>query len=198
MMKLILASASPRRAEILRQAGFTFAIHRVRVDESRFPNERPGNYVRRLASAKARLAADDAIQKGERAIVIAADTVISLGRQILGKPRDADDARRMLRLLSGKTHRVLTGLSILNVPDGPETLHVETTHVTFMELSKKDVREYVATGEPLGKAGAYAIQGIGGRFITRIAGCYFNVVGLPLALLWSSLGACGWDERRQG
>lgn len=198
VMKLILASASPRRAEILRHAGFTFDIHAVRVDESRLRDEHPEGYVRRLASAKARLAADDAIQNGERAMVIAADTVISLGRQILGKPSDGDDARRMLRLLSGKTHEVLTGLSIVNVPAGPEALHVETTHVTFLQLSEKDVREYVATGEPLGKAGAYAIQGIGGRFITRIEGCYFNVVGLPLASLWSSLRACGWDERGHG
>jgi septum formation protein len=195
-MKLILASASPRRAEILRHAGFTFDIHAVRVDESQLPDERPADYVRRLASAKARLAAEHATQNGERAMIIAADTVISLGRQILGKPSDADDARRMLRLLSGKTHQVLTGLSIVQVPAGPEALHVETTHVTFMELSEKDVEEYVATGEPLGKAGAYAIQGIAGRFITRIEGCYFNVVGLPLACLWSSLRASGWDERR--
>jgi septum formation protein len=195
-MKLILASASPRRAEILRHAGFTFDIHAVRVDESRLPDEPPEDYVRRLASAKARLAAEHATQDGQPAIVIAADTVISLGRQILGKPSDGDDARRMLRLLSGKTHKVLTGLSIVNVPAGPENLHVETTYVTFLELSEKDVEEYVATGEPLGKAGAYAIQGIGSRFITRIEGCYFNVVGLPLACLWSSLRASGWDERR--
>jgi septum formation protein len=116
-------------------------------------------------------------------IVIGADTVVLAGGKILGKPLDVKDARRMLRTLSGKTHRVLTGLSVLSLPDGAERHHVETTRVRFRKMSNAEIDDYIATGEPFGKAGAYAIQGIGGRYVTQIEGCYFNVVGLPLARL---------------
>ena len=103
--------------------------------------------------------------------------------KILGKPSDVKDARRMLRMLSGKTHRVLTGVAVLSLPDGAERHHVETTHVRFQKMSNTEIDDYIATGEPFGKAGAYAIQGVGGRYITQIEGCYFNVVGLPLGRL---------------
>jgi septum formation protein len=191
-MKLILASASPRRAEILRDAGFIFDVCPAHVDESRFPRERAADYVSRLASSKAQLIAQPLMAKGEKAFVIGADTVVVAGRHILGKPADAADARRILRLLSGKTHKVLTGVSIVSVPSGNEALHLETTRVQFLRLSDRDIRDYLATGEPFDKAGAYGIQGIGGRFVRRIEGCYFNVMGLPLSRVWSMLRAAGW------
>ncbi len=188
-MKLILASASPRRAEILRNAGFEFKVHPARVDETRFPGESAEDYVRRLADAKARLAAEHAAPKHTQAIIIGADTAVVAAGELLGKPSGIEDARRMLRLLSGRTHEVLTGVSVLRVPEGPSAVHVETTRVTFLELSNRDVDDYIATGEPFDKAGAYGIQGIGGRFVARIEGCYFNVMGLPLARVLSLIRA---------
>jgi septum formation protein len=210
-MKLVLASASPRRAEILRDAGFAFEVRPAHVDETRFPGEPAADYVARLASSKARVVAQALAKKKEKAFVIGADTVVVAGRHILGKPVDAADARRILRLLSGKTHEVLTGVSIVStsgvsVPGvsvrggrgrgGAETHHVERTRVEFRRVSEKDIREYLATGEAFDKAGAYGIQGIGGRFVRRIEGCYFNVMGLPLSRVWSMLLASGWRERQ--
>jgi septum formation protein len=181
--KLILASGSPRRAEILRNGGFEFATYVMHADESRRTRESPAKYVGRVARAKARAAAEKLRGKSGQAIVIGADTVVLAGAKILGKPLDVKDARRMLHLLSGKTHRVLTGLSVLSLPDGAERHHVETTRVRFRKMSNAEIDDYIATGESFGKAGAYAIQGIGGRYVTQIEGCYFNVVGLPLARL---------------
>ena len=191
-MKLILASASPRRAEILRDAGFTFEVIPAHVDETRCPRESAAGYVSRLASSKANLVAQTLAAKKERAYVIGADTAVVAGRHILGKPADAAEARRTLRLLSGKTHKVLTGVSIVSVPSGKEARHVETTRVQFLRLTDADIREYVATGEPFDKAGAYGVQGIGGRFVRRIEGCYFNVMGLPLSRVWTMLRHAGW------
>jgi septum formation protein len=188
-MKLILASASPRRAEILRNAGLEFEVHPAHVDETRFPGESPEDYVRRLGDAKARVAAEHAARKHTRGIIIGADTAVVAAGELLGKPSGIEDARRMLRLLSGRTHDVLTGVSVLRVPEGTSALHVETTRVTFLELSNHDIEDYIATGEPFDKAGAYGIQGIGRRFVVRIEGSYFNVMGLPLSKVVSLIRA---------
>ena len=195
-MRLILASASPRRAEILRNAGFVFDVVPADVDETMLPGEAPEDYVQRLALAKARVAAKQVQVGTGAAIIIGADTAIAMEGQALGKPSGAEDVRRMLGLLSGKTHEVLTGLSVLSVPDGREARHVERTRVTFVQLRDEDIEGYLATGEPLDKAGAYAIQGIGGKFVSRIEGCYFNVIGLPLSRLWRMLRTLGWKDSR--
>lgn len=193
-MKLILASSSPRRAEILRHAGLSFDVFPANVDESRLPRESAPRYVRRLAIAKARCTAEIAARKGRSAIVIGADTVVVADGKILGKPGDFPTARRMLRSLSGRTHTVLTGLAVVRVPGGAEKIAVEKTRVRFARLSEKEIDAYLMTGEPYHKAGAYAIQGIAGRYVMRIEGCYFNVVGLPLARLWSLLREFGYDH----
>ena len=195
-MKLILASASPRRAEILRNAGIDFEILPADVDESARPGESAKDYVRRLAEKKARAAGQLAAKSSrDSAVVVAADTTVVLESEILGKPATADDARAMLRRLSGRTHEVLTGLAVLPLPGLEIHLAVETTRVTFAPMSEREIDEYVASGEPFDKAGAYAIQGRGGKFITRIEGCYFNVMGLPLARLYSMLREL---ERKNG
>jgi nucleoside triphosphate pyrophosphatase len=191
-MKLILASSSPRRAEILRNAGIAFEVFLANVDESRLPRESASHYVQRLALAKAQHAAERAARKWHSAIVIGADTVVVVGGRILGKPQDLRSASRMLHLLSGRTHTVLTGLALLKIPGGAEKIHVEKTRVRFAEMPAKEIDGYLLTGEPYHKAGAYAIQGIGGRYVTRVEGCYFNVVGLPVARLCVLLKDFGW------
>jgi septum formation protein len=193
-MELILASSSPRRAEVLRNAGFVFQVRPADVDETRLPDESVEEYVRRVAQAKAHAIAELARAAGERAIVIAADTTVLAEGQILGKPEDAADARRMLRLFSGKTHEVLTALCVINIATGQEALHVEKTRVEFLKMPEEEIESYIQTGEPFDKAGAYGIQGIAGRYATRIEGCYFNVLGLPLSRLWTTLQALGWKE----
>jgi septum formation protein len=171
---LILASASPRRLEILRLAGVRCRVRPAHVDEAPRPGEKPPAYVRRLATMKAK-----AVHRpGE--CVLGADTVVVAGGRMLGKPRDADDAAHMLRVLSGRMHRVLTGICLVG-PDGAARNDVAETRVWFRRLSKAEIAEYVASGEPLDKAGAYAIQGLASKFVERIDGCYFNVVGLPIA-----------------
>jgi nucleoside triphosphate pyrophosphatase len=186
--KLILASSSPRRAGIMRNAGFTFEVRATQIDESLRPRESATAHVQRLATAKARAALEHAKRKKSAVIVIGADTVVVAQGRILGKPRNANDARRMLRLLSGRVHQVLTGVSVLRVSDRKELHHIEATRVHFAKLSNEDIDGYIATGEPFDKAGAYGIQAIGGRFIDWIEGCYFNVMGLPLARVWVMLG----------
>lgn len=190
-MKLILASASPRRAQILREAGISFSVLSSAVDETPYPNETPHQVVQRLANAKAELVAARAVGP---AILVAADTVVVLDGQILGKPRSTDDARRMLQLFSGRTHSVVTGVSMIRLPEMERRQFVETTLVTFAPLSSADISRYLATDEPYDKAGAYAIQGHAGRYIPRIEGCYFNVVGLPLARVVATLQELGWSE----
>ena len=190
-MKLILASASARRAEILHDAGLSFVVLSSAVDETPYLNESPHELVERLASAKAELVAARAIGP---AIVIAADTAISLDGHILGKPRSSDDARHMLEKLSGRTHSVVTGVTLVRLPDSERRTFVESTLVHFAALSPEQITRYLATGEPHDKAGAYAIQGHAGRFIPRIEGCYFNVVGLPLSRLYHALIQLGWSE----
>ena len=190
-MKLILASASPRRAEILRDAGVSFTVVSSAVDETPYPGEAPVALVQRLADVKADLVAARAVGP---AIVIAADTVVVLDGQVLGKPRSTDDARHMLEQLSGRTHSVHTGVSLIRLPDAGRLQFVETTLVHFSRLTAEDISLYLATEEPYDKAGAYAIQGRAGRFIPRIEGCYYNVVGLPLEHLLASLRELGWME----
>ncbi len=201
--RLILASASPQRAKILRDAGFEFEVRPCAVDESLRPGETPAAHVERLAREKACTGARGIAGP---AVVVGADTVVVMGREILGKPASRDDARRMLRLLSGRTHRVLTGVAVLQLRSGKRLARgeehrrgalrsdVEATHVTFAPLSTQEFEAYVASGEPDDKAGAYAVQGRGGRFVTRIEGCYFNVVGLPLARLCRMLLEMGIRE----
>jgi len=190
-MKLILASASPRRAEILRDAGYHFTVLSSAIDETPYPEESPQDLVLRLAQTKADLAAARAVGP---AILIAADTEVVLDGQIFGKPRSSEDARRMLEKLSGRTHTVLTGVALVRLPNVERLSFVESTLVEFAPLSDEEITRYLATGEPYDKAGGYAIQGYAARYIPRIEGCYFNVVGLPLARLQHALAELGWRE----
>lgn len=172
-MRLILASASPRRSELLRAAGFTFDIIAADVDERTRDGEDAASYVRRLAAEKS------AAVKAADAIILAADTAVVVDGDILGKPRDDADAAEMLRRLSGRWHEVMTGVSLRTATH--ELGVVETTRVQVASLSDADVSWYVSSGEGRDKAGAYAIQGLASRFIPRIDGSYANVVGLPVA-----------------
>ncbi len=189
--KLILASASARRAEILRDAGISFTVMSSAVDETPIPGEPAHDLVQRLADAKAELVAARAVGP---AIVIAADTVVLLEGHTLGKPRTTDDARNMLEKLAGHTHSVVTGVTLIRLPDAERRSFVETTQVHFSQVSPEELTRYLSTEEPFDKAGAYAIQGRAGRYIPRIEGCYFNVVGLPLSRLCQVLGELGWSE----
>src|SRR5712692_3814704 len=182
-MRIILASASPRRAEVLRNAGIPFETLPTGADESRRPDERPEELVRRLAEAKAR---------SGQVIVVGADTEVVLDGLMFGKPTSAEEARAMLHKLGGRTHSVVTGLAAIRLPDGAAHTEHETTLVTLAPLTPEDIEDYVSSGEVFDKAGAYAIQGRAGRFVTRVEGCYFNVVGLPLARLYRILHELGW------
>ena len=183
MMKLILASTSPRRAEILRSAGIEFEVRPAPIETTLRAGESASGYVRRLALEKARAAAEAATERGNF-LVIGADTVVVSHGEILGKPVSPDDARRMLRKLSGGVHEVHTGVAVIRMPESTERVIEETTRVHFAKLSEADIDAYVATGEPFDKAGAYGIQAIGGRYVTRVEGCYFNVMGMPLSRVW--------------
>jgi septum formation protein len=198
-MKLILASASPRRAQILRDAGLRFELARANVNERRKRGETAQAMTRRLAHAKAYAVVKRLGKDGREAIVIGADTIVEVDGELLGKPRSPEAAREMLAKLAGKTHRVITSVAAIRLSDHAEKLTTETTRVRFAVLSADEISDYVMTGESLDKAGAYGVQGIGGRFIERIEGCYFNVVGLPLARLYRMLIDLGWKpgERRK-
>lgn len=189
MLDVVLASGSPRRAEILRNAGIEFTVFNADIDETRLPNESADDYVKRIAAAKLEKVANILQRRGQQDAIVAADTVVVVGNEILGKPADAADAKRMLRLVSGKTHEVHTGLAITPEPCVVPGVRVVTTRVHFATLDDAAIDAYVTTGEPLDKAGAYGIQGLGGKFVTGIEGCYFNVMGLPLAEVYSSLTA---------
>lgn len=191
IMKLILASASERRAEILRSAGFEFEVVPSSVDEAPRAGEASEDLVLRLASAKAEHVAASA--KGP-AIVIGADTEVVLDGAVLGKPRSSEDAQHMLTRLSGRTHTVITGITLIRLPDGEQRSFVESTQVQFAKISQGEIQRYLATREPFDKAGGYAIQGRAGRYIPRIAGCYFNIVGLPLPRVWEAIMELGWRE----
>jgi septum formation protein len=189
--KLILASASPRRRELLAQAGYRFEVQPSSVPESRRPGEDAIRFATRLAREKAEevFARRQAAGMAETAMVLGADTVVVCDGKVLGKPSDAADAERMLLLLSGRTHHVVTGVAVVWGSSSPPVVEIAAalTQVTMQTLSPEEVSRYVASGEPMDKAGAYAIQGYAGRWIPRISGCYFNVVGLPLALVASLL-----------
>ncbi len=180
---LILASASPRRHELLAQAGFSFQIHAAHIPEDPLPGEDPISYVTRLAREKAQAVYDEL--GDAEAVVLGADTTVTLDNHILAKPEDSGDAARMLRLLSGRTHRVITGVAVVTAQR--VEVAAEATAVRFLTLSDEEIAAYIATGEPMDKAGAYAIQGRAACWIPRIEGCYFNVVGLPLALVTAML-----------
>jgi len=178
---LLLASKSPRRREILASAGIAFEVRVGReVEEVLRAGERPLEYVRRLAREKA-----EAVQRDGDEIVLGADTIVVAGDTVLEKPADAADAARMLRILSGRDHEVITGICLLN--PGAEVVDTETTRVHFASLAENEIAEYVQSGEPMDKAGAYGIQGLASKFIDRIEGDYFNVVGLPVARVYRHL-----------
>ena len=186
-MALVLASASPRRRELLQNAGIPFIIQASKIAELPLEGEAPQACAERLAREKAL----DVFRQRPQDFVLGADTIVIVDGQILGKPRDAADAACMLRLLSGRTHQVTTGVCLI-APDRKgrssfEETRSETTLVTMSELNDDDIESYIATGEPLDKAGAYAIQGIASRWISRIEGDYFNVVGLPVSLVYQML-----------
>ncbi len=182
-MTLLLASASPRRADLLRTAGFDIEVWAANVDERQLPGESPAAHVARLAEAKAA-----AVSAASNHVVVAADTVVVIDGEVLGKPKDDEDAARMLRLLSGRRHDVLTGVSVGGLT------RVEATAVEFLPLSDREIAWYVKTGEPRDKAGAYAVQGLASRFVARIEGSYTNVVGLPIATVCAMLKELGRGE----
>jgi septum formation protein len=187
--QLVLASASPRRRELLAQAGFCFRVEAADIPEEPQPGEDPIAYVTRLAREKAEVV--QARLRDPNARVLGADTTVVIDGRILGKPESADDAASMLRRLSGRTHQVMTGVAIVTGEGAKAQTLVaaEITAVQFHSLSQREIDDYVATGEPMDKAGAYAIQGRAACWIPRIHGCYFNVVGLPLALVANMLAA---------
>ena len=210
MERIILASASPRRAELLRAAGIEFDVIPANADETAHPGETPEAYVRRVAEAKA----TNVLRRASGQLVLAADTVVVVDGVILGKPVDRDDAKRMLRMLSGRVHEVITAVTLLSGADPlgprggpgptsppassrqakarPAVTRVDLTTVEFAPLAEDDIEWYVATGEPDDKAGAYAIQGYASRFVTRIAGSYSNVVGLPVGTLFQMFKETGF------
>jgi septum formation protein len=185
-VKLVLASRSPRRAELLLAAGFEFTVRVANIDETPLAGEDAQTYVLRLAEEKAR-----AVSSCDDEIVLAADTTVVLGAEIMGKPENAADAVRMLRLLSGNRHEVITGVCLRK----GKAVHLDlaSTSVWFATMGDDEIHDYVATGEPEDKAGAYAIQGRASRFINRIDGSYSNVVGLPIALVYQQIKALRQD-----
>lgn len=183
-MRLVLASTSPRRAMLLRAAGYDFDVRPSGADEWPYAGGDPGRYTESLAEAKA-------VEGGGDEVVVGADTVVVLDGTVLGKPVDADDAAGMLRRLSGRTHEVITGVAVRHAAR-VRSGHART-RLTLRPLEEREIHAYVATGEPLDKAGAYAAQGVGGLFIDSIHGSYTNVVGLPLALLFQMLRKAGID-----
>lgn len=177
--KLVLASSSPRRTELLNRAGWPHEVMVAGIDESVRPQEQPAAYVQRLARSKAEAVA----QLLDEGVVLGADTTVVIDNQILGQPGDDADARRMLNLLNGKWHEVLTGVALVRVGGETRVAH-ETTRVRFAEMSESEIDWYIASGEPVGKAGAYGIQGKAALFIEEIEGDYFNIMGLPIRLVY--------------
>ena len=178
--KLVLASSSPRRTELLNRAGWPHEVVVAGIDETVRAKEDPATYVKRLARSKAEAVAERLEPGG---FVLGADTTVVIDNQILGQPLDDADARRMLKLLNGKWHEVLTGVALLKV-GGQTRVDHETTRVRFAEMSESEIDWYVASGEPVGKAGAYGIQGKAALFIEEIEGDYFNIMGLPIRLVY--------------
>jgi septum formation protein len=184
---LVLASGSPRRRELLERLSFRFTVRPVDLDETPLDAESPTDYVLRLALAKARAAA----RAGE--LVLAADTTVVEGGELLGKPDDDDAARAMLTRLSGREHEVHTGVALCDLDRGLQMAVVETTRVKFVEMTRDEIDWYVATGEPLDKAGAYAVQGFGSLFVEAVHGSYTCVVGLPIATTYRLLKNAGYQ-----
>ena len=182
-MNLILASASPRRSELLRNAGIPFTMEPAHIAERPVPGEQPLQYAQRLSRDKARAI----FERHSDNVVLGADTVVVVDDHLLEKPADRKDASRMLRLLSGRVHQVITGVCL--VADRYEQTEAEITEVLFSPLSESEIAGYVETGEPMDKAGAYAIQGLASRWVERIDGCYFNVVGLPVPRVYRMMRA---------
>ena len=191
---LVLASASPRRRELLTQAGFAFEVRPANIAEDLLAGEDPVSYVTRLAREKAEhIYRQLAPHSGAGLVVLGADTTVTLDEHILGKPEDAADARRMLQLLAGRDHQVATGIAVVSAAGRQAT--AEVTRVWFDPLTEQDMVSYIASGEPMDKAGAYAIQGRAACWIPRIAGCYFNVVGLPIARASALLREAGVEPK---
>ncbi len=188
MKEIILASSSPRRQSLLKNLGICFSTISTNIDESFLPQESPRNAVRRLARLKAERAVP---VLREDCLLLAADTIVVLDGQVMGKPGSEDDALEMLTQLSGRCHEVITAICIRTA--GECEVEDETTRVYFRHLSEEEIRAYVASGEPADKAGAYGIQGRGGLLVDKIEGCYFNVVGLPMSRLYLMLKKHGVD-----
>lgn len=184
--RLVLASQSPRRKEILTFAGIPFTVRVPSVEEVRRPDEAPAGYVQRLALEKAR-----AVDMADDEVVLAADTTVVFQHHVLEKPRDAGDAVRMLTLIQGTGHQVMTGICLRTKTE--ELVDIEVTRVWFSPLNGDEIAAYAASGEPDDKAGGYAIQGLASKFIERIEGCYFNVVGLPVARVYRRLKQVGYE-----
>lgn len=187
-IKILLASKSPRRQELLKNINLDFEVAVSNFDEKSVSQKdrQPGNYAGELALRKAETVADAIkAEKGVEYLVIGADTIVVLNGEVLGQPADAADARRMLKMLSGTANQVITGVAVISLKDGQKTVHkaFESTLVYFKHLADGEIERYIATGEPLDKAGAYGIQGIASLFVEEIEGCYFNVVGLPIMRL---------------
>jgi septum formation protein len=192
-MKLLLASKSPRRSELLRNAGFDFEVIPSGIDEGEpLSGEPPEQYARRVARTKA---LHGAARAPSGSLVLGADTIVAIGGLILGKPSGPFDATRMLHMLSGQTHEVITAICLVRAPDQIIAVKHEVSFVTFCELSDDEIRSYIASREPFDKAGAYAIQGLASKFVIHISGCYFNVVGLPVSLLYEVLKTMGTEVR---
>jgi septum formation protein len=187
-LKIVLASTSPRRISLLRQTGMCFVVV-APVDDEDSVNPDPKERVMENALAKARSVLGDV----EEGLVVGADTVVYIDEKILGKPSSEDEARMMMATLSGRVHTVFTGLALIDAESRREEVSCEETRVRMMELSDEEISRYVETGEPMGKAGAYAVQGLGAVFVEGVAGCFHNVVGLPLSLLWKMMRSMGYD-----
>jgi len=185
---LVLASRSPRRAELLASAGIAFTVRAEDIDETPRTGERPRDYVLRLAEEKASV-----VWREDQEIVLAADTTVVVDSEIMGKPVDDADAARMLRALSGRRHEVITGICLVGA--SRTVTDIAITGVWFSPLTEAEIRWYVASGEPMDKAGAYGIQGLASRFIDRVDGSYTNVVGLPVALVYRWLRAFSQQQR---
>jgi len=190
--KLILASASPRRAEILTAVGWEFEKHTADIDETELTGENPADYVLRLAREKASAVAENY----ENALILGADTIVVIKNQIIGKPKDTADARKMLQMLSGNWHEVLTGVALVKMSEGKSDAKVDLqkTQVKFAEITDAEIEFLIENGEPLDKAGAYAVQAQAALFIERIEGDYWNVVGLPINLVYKLVSR--WSAKK--
>ena len=180
---IYLASKSPRRKKLLKQIGINFKSLNVDLDEEIFDGEHPIKTVKRLAEEKLNIA----VEKIDEGIVITADTIVVLNKQIIGKPKNKKDAFKILKMLSGNTHYVYTGFAIKNISTKKTIVNYEKTAVTFRELNREEIENYIKSKSPMDKAGAYGIQDYGAVFVEKINGCYYNVMGLPLAKVYNSI-----------